>query len=131
VRTKLCDAGVSRCLKSRGPGALLRCLIGKGPCGGGGADAGFRGGLAFGGGQGEQLVAQRLDLALHGGGVERGVDGAQPTFGQCHDIGVGGDAGVRGCGGVVGFGDLRTVADLGEEVSAAGSNGYRSATAAP
>ncbi len=73
------EAGDARCLTSRGPGALLRCLIGKGPCGGG-ADAGFRGGLAFGGGQGEQLVAPRLDLALHGGGVERGVDGAQPTL---------------------------------------------------
>ena len=76
---------------------LLRCLIWEGPRGGGG-DVGFVGGLALGGGQGEGLVAEGLDLPLDGGGVERGVLLGQSTLGQGLDLGVGGDPGVRGLG---------------------------------
>jgi len=94
---------------------LLRCLIWEGPRGGGG-DVGFVGGLALGGGQGEGLVAEGLDLPLDGGGVERGVLLGQSTLGQGLDLGVGGDPGVRGLGGVVLLGDLGAVPDLGDEL---------------
>ena len=63
MRTKLCDAGVSRCLTSRGPGALLRCLIGNGPCGGGGADAGF--------GVGWPLAVARVSSSSHSAWIWR------------------------------------------------------------
>jgi hypothetical protein len=82
---------------------------------GGAGDGGFGGGLAFAGGQGQEFCAEGLDLALDGRGVEGGMLGLQAMFGWRCDVGVGCGAGVWRLGVVVLLGDLRAVADLGDQ----------------
>src|SRR3954463_13485145 len=88
----------------------------RGRQGGRGGDRGFGGRLVLGGRQGQQFVAGGLDLALHGGRVERGVLGGQAPPAQGGDGGVGAGADVRGAGPVILLGDLRSVADLGDQL---------------
>ena len=47
--------------------------------------------LALGAGQRQELVAEGLDRALGGGGIERGGRGDQPALGQRPDLEVGAD----------------------------------------
>ena len=81
-----------------------------------GGDGRLGGRLVLGGGQGEQVGAEGLDLSLDGGGVERGVLGGQVAPAQRRDRGVGQRAGVGRLRSVVLLGDLRAVADFGDQL---------------
>lgn len=79
-------------------------------------DGRLGGRLVLGGGRGLQVGAEGLDLSLDGGGVERGVLGGQAAPAKRLDRGVGQRAGVGRLRSVVLLGDLRTVADLGDQL---------------
>jgi hypothetical protein len=74
---------------------------------------GFGGGSSFAGGHCEELSGQGLDLALGGGGIDRGVGPGQRHYALHGHSWVIDRAMERGGGRVVFLGRLGAVADLG------------------
>ena len=77
---------------------------------------GFGGGAGLGGGDGEQLGGQALNLALGGGGIDQGVGPFQGRDALHGHGGVIDRAMKRGGGGVVFLGHLGAVTDLGYQL---------------